>query len=357
MYVVVLTGLNRKPSPPSTHSRLPVPLSTYKNAVSLDFELVQEGKNGVDCVNPSISQSHSTSILCSRKKLGPLLRRRRRGVGATGAVLAHSSLLVLEGSRISDRVLSGVGSLSTCCEAPLARARLKPSEHHPTGVLGLCLKKKKCATFEEKRPLEQGPNGDLWSILSQLIDGRSGNTDVMKVKSLGGRWPNSCQAKQDRLSPHACKLLGRRRGRGGGETFANRHESGTQSQIAERVGLGVAKRLALVQADIWAKRGEARDMYELDPLPRDEEACTKSAIGRLVDKLAHQGHLLVCHKEGLTCKACNMYRADRQFNFWSRKRCVPRSNAADVISRFRNKKRQHINASTDFPLNSKSGFL
>ena len=31
--------------------------------------------------------------------------------------------------------------------------------------------------------LEQGPNGDLWSILFQLIDERSGVTDVIKVKS------------------------------------------------------------------------------------------------------------------------------------------------------------------------------
>ena len=31
--------------------------------------------------------------------------------------------------------------------------------------------------------LEQGPSGDLWSILFQLIDERSGVTDVIKVKS------------------------------------------------------------------------------------------------------------------------------------------------------------------------------
>ena len=31
--------------------------------------------------------------------------------------------------------------------------------------------------------LEQGPNGDLWSILLQLIDERSGVTDVIKAKS------------------------------------------------------------------------------------------------------------------------------------------------------------------------------
>ena len=33
-----------------------------------------------------------------------------------------------------------------------------------------------------RRDLEQGPNGDLWPILFQLIDERSGVTDVTKVK-------------------------------------------------------------------------------------------------------------------------------------------------------------------------------
>ena len=54
------------------------------------------------------------------------------GVGATRAVLAHSSLLVPEVSRIFGRDPFVFGSLSTCCEAPLARARLKPSGQHPT---------------------------------------------------------------------------------------------------------------------------------------------------------------------------------------------------------------------------------
>ena len=153
--------------------------------------------------------------------------------------------------------------------------------------------------------------------------------------SSGGRWPVSHQATQDRFPPHACNLFDRCCGRGGGETFVTRHESGTQSQ-KDSIGAGAAKRLALVQADIWAKRGEAGDIYELDPL-LEVEACTKSAVGRLVDELAHQDHVLVRHNKGLTCKACNVYRADRQFNFWSRTPCVPRSCEADVISRFRNK--------------------
>ena len=43
-----------------------------------------------------------------------------------------------------------------------------------------------------------------------------------------------------------------------------------KAKWAERVGVGVAKRLAVVQADIWAKRSEAGDIYELDPLVVEE---------------------------------------------------------------------------------------
>ena len=78
----------------------------------------------------------------------------------------------------------------------------------------------------------QGPNGDLWSILFQLIDERSGVTDFIKVKShLGRRWPVSHQAKQDRLPPFARKLPGRCGGRRSGKTSATRFEPGTQSQV------------------------------------------------------------------------------------------------------------------------------
>ena len=70
---------------------------------------------------------------------------------------------------------------------------------------------------------------------------------------------------------------------------------------AERVGIGVAKRLALVQADIWEKRGPAGDIYELEALVGAEETSTKSAIEKVVDKLAQQGRLLIRHNRGLKC--------------------------------------------------------
>ena len=66
-----------------------------------------------------------------------------------------------------------------------------------------------------------------------------------------------------------------------------------KAKKAERIGIGVAKRLALVQADIWAKRGAAGDIYELEPLVVAEETCTRSAIEKVVDDQAQQGHLLI----------------------------------------------------------------
>ena len=77
-----------------------------------------------------------------------------------------------------------------------------------------------------------------------------------------------------------------------------------KAKKAERIGIGVARRLALVQADIWTKRGAADDIYELEPLVVAEETCS--------GKLAQQRHLLIRHNRGLKCRACNMDRADRQ---------------------------------------------
>ena len=74
-----------------------------------------------------------------------------------------------------------------------------------------------------------------------------------------------------------------------------------KAKKAERIGIGVTKRLALEQADIWEKRGAAGDIYELEPLVAAEEACKRSAIGKLVDELAQQGHLLIRHNKGLRC--------------------------------------------------------
>ena len=132
----------------------------------------------------------------------------------------------------------------------------------------------------QERVLEQGPNGHLWSILFQFIDEHSGNTDVIKVKShLEDVGPTSI--KQNKIAFH--HMLSNSLADFVAEEAVKRllpdMNLERTAKNAERIGVSVAKRLALVQSDIWAKRGEAGDIYELHPLLKEEEACTRSAIG------------------------------------------------------------------------------
>ena len=134
--------------------------------------------------------------------------------------------------------------------------------------------------------LVQGPNGDLWSILFQLIDERSGVTDFIKVKShLEDAGPSVI--KQNRIAFH--HMLANSLADVVAEEAAKRLlpdlNLERKAKWAERVGVGVAKRLALVQADIWAKRSEAGDIYKLDPLFVEETTCTRTVFSTLVDEL------------------------------------------------------------------------
>ena len=120
-----------------------------------------------------------------------------------------------------------------------------------------------------------------------------------------------------------------------------------KAKKAERIGIGVAKRLALVQADIWAKRGATGDIYELEPLLAVDETCTRSASGKLVDESAQQSHLLVRHKKkrfGMQSLQHVPCRQTIQF-LEPNPLCPARPCAADVISQFRNIRQQ--NAYTD----------
>ena len=70
-----------------------------------------------------------------------------------------------------------------------------------------------------------------------------------------------------------------------------------KAKRAGRVGVGVAERSALVQAGMWAKRSEARDIHELEPLACSggnmHADCPRYARGRFGSprpptRLAHQ---------------------------------------------------------------------
>ena len=187
-----------------------------------------------------------------------------------------------------------------------------------------------------------------WSILLQLIDERNGVTDFIKVKSLlEDAGPSVIKQNKIACNHMLANSLTDVVAEEAAKRFLPDLNLERKAKRAERIGVGSAKRLALVQADIWAKRSVAGDIYEFDPLLVEEATCTRTVLSTLVDEMAHQGHLLERHNKGLRCKVCNAYRANRQFRFWSRLPCLPRPSAAVVISQFRNKKRQHTNKSAD----------
>ena len=133
---------------------------------------------------------------------------------------------------------------------------------------------------------DEGHHGDLWSILFHLIDERSGVTDVIKVKShLGDVGPSVITQNKTGFRHMLANSLADVVAEEAAKRLLNDLNLERNAKKAERIGIGVAKRLALVQADIWAKRG-AGDIYELEPLVVAEETCTRSAIGKMVDELA-----------------------------------------------------------------------
>ena len=192
--------------------------------------------------------------------------------------------------------------------------------------------------------LVQGPNVDLWSILFHLIDERSGVTDFIKVKShLEDAGPSAIK-QNNKIAFH--HMLANSLADVVAEEAAKRLQPDLnlerKAKWAERVGIGVAKRLALVQADIWAKRSEAGDIYELDPLLVEEKYARGPLSARWLTSWPTKA--IYWYVTTKVCDAklamCTEHTSNSDFGAAI---LVPRPNAAAVISQFQNKKRQLIN--------------
>ena len=97
-----------------------------------------------------------------------------------------------------------------------------------------------------------GPNGDLWSILYKIIDGRTGTTTIYKVKShLDEKGP---RAIKDKLISFD-HLVGNTLADEVAEAAANRARPEANAiksaRCCESWGFSIAERLAIIQADIW----------------------------------------------------------------------------------------------------------
>ena len=117
-------------------------------------------------------------------------------------------------------------------------------------------------SIAHRSDLEQGPQGDLWSILFHLIDERSGVADVIKVKShLEDEGPSVIKQNKIGFHQRLANSLADVVAEEAAERLLPDLNLERKAKKAERVGIGVAKRLALVQADIWATRDAAGVIY------------------------------------------------------------------------------------------------
>ena len=111
--------------------------------------------------------------------------------------------------------------------------------------------------------------------------------------------------------------LARRRGRGGGETFAARHETGTESQKCGAHHSQCGQTFgACASGHLGSNAVKQAISANLTSMLKQEEACTRSAIGQAgsnwLTKVSLKGNV---HKKGSYC-------ADRQFNILSKTHVV-----------------------------------
>ena len=79
-----------------------------------------------------------------------------------------------------------------------------------------------------------------------------------------------------------------------------------RAERCDQIGTRVAKRLALVQAEMWAKREEAGEVHKLAPVQELEVVTLQSSMERLVEELGKSGHTLERHRSGLKCRNCRV---------------------------------------------------
>jgi hypothetical protein len=179
----------------------------------------------------------------------------------------------------------------------------------------------------------KGSNGDLWTILHRLIDDRSGATDIFKVKShLEALGPGVLTNGITNITDLAGNSFADCIADLAGELVQAPTEDQEAAAANEDLGYTVAKRLAIVQADIWASR-TGEEIFEM-PDALDLQVPEAGEHVRLViNKLAQNGHRLTRSSLGLSCENCHRHRAVSNKSYWMQIKCCPPLTARETVKR------------------------
>ena len=185
----------------------------------------------------------------------------------------------------------------------------------------------------KRNVLLKGPNGDLWSILFDIIDLRQGTTTLTKVKShLDEKGPEAIQSKQIRFDHLVGNTLADKVA--GAAVIRAQQDASNVSKAKKSytTAFCVAKRLAIIQADIWKTRQEAGDIYDLDFWVTAHEVDQAQTTAEMCEQLALAGHRLVKTSKGHRCVKCCKSRHTKHFIYWSQNACRPRPPAECIIT-------------------------
>ena len=196
--------------------------------------------------------------------------------------------------------------------------------------------------------LAKGENGDLWSILAQLQSKRSGTLTLFKLKShLDEEGPKALSegrisfhnllgnALSDEAASHTNKVV---------QTDFNVQRSARKAEI---LSYSVAKRIALIQADIWKHNETNEEKYELDPVPKRASFKQASANACAFMQALKSGHRLYPHQKGFKCDHCKVYRAKNNFDYWLRNKCAPKLPASLLVAKRRKQGAEILSASAN----------
>ena len=182
----------------------------------------------------------------------------------------------------------------------------------------------------------QGENGDLWQILSLIISGRDGHTNIFKVKShLDKRGVEAIRNKEINVLNLVGNTLADKVAEEMATLIKPSYASTEAAKMLDIMGFTIAKRLAIIQADIWESQDHNDIIYELPAIPASSGAKQKDVNATLIAKAVQCGHRIHKCDKGHKCENCLVYKTHSKFKYWTEHKCSPRPNAMLVVKRRR----------------------
>ncbi len=188
------------------------------------------------------------------------------------------------------------------------------------------------AGFGRENLVRRGDNGDLWCKLFQLIDQRRGSIAFKKVEAHTADKDLDTVVRKEPLFGDAIGNAMADRAALLGRQLASCDDEDIEWSYLYARTVKVMKRLAVVQAEEWKARDDAK-IYEHRPPPAVVVPELSTAVDDLIRSLNAAGHRIEKIGDRFVCNRCRKGRLS--LKLWRRIPCLPRLSAAQLVARHR----------------------